>query len=191
MFNKKNRGFTLIEVLLVLAIAAIITVPIFLFYQDYKDQQAAKSMFMDIINVSNYIEDLYARGSDLEGINSASLHQMGFKTEGFKFDNSTQEYKHSFVPSGFSGGNLGEVHISTLPYRLTAAYQVRISGIKAGYVCSEVARNIRKFGKFTEMQIAGTQLTAGTINTMTDKAIDENCLKQPIINIVFIKDLFN
>lgn len=74
----RSRGFSLIELLLVLGVLAILLVAAFAIYPQVRDQNHANKELMNLSSIKASVENLYAAGpGGFEGLNTAIANQAG------------------------------------------------------------------------------------------------------------------
>lgn len=66
--TKKNKGFTLVETILVMGIAAILIAGIFIIYNKVSTSVKIKRQIESIMYIKNEIESMYASQSSYEGL---------------------------------------------------------------------------------------------------------------------------
>lgn len=73
LFRKNKKGFSLIELLLVLGTIAVIAISAFMIYQNAKSSQTSKEKVANILIIKGEIKSIYSSFPSYEGINTDVL----------------------------------------------------------------------------------------------------------------------
>lgn len=87
MKSKKNKGFTLTEILLVLVIAAAIVISAFIIYPKVRISNQIQKEMLNITNIVSASKEIYGSKADYEGWDLTVLSDAGLLPDDMKLEN--------------------------------------------------------------------------------------------------------
>jgi prepilin-type N-terminal cleavage/methylation domain-containing protein len=162
----RRRGFSLVEIAMVLAIAALIIAGVMLFFGNASSNQKSNDTIAEVANIAQIVRSLYAGQSDYTGITTAVVAQSGQMpakwVSGVTALNNP--FGKSVVISTASGTSQFSIALSGLP----AAACVKLATYDLGTgTYGTLAGNTASYGGPVSPATAQTACASSSANTVT------------------------
>ena len=180
--NIKQKGFSLIEIILVLAIAAVVLVSSFVAYDSVKSKSIASNISTKLeLVISNYRTIMSGKPLGLKTAFTITPSMLTYMTKDIGQDIGSGMYSLGDETSISIGNSLGGILLISMIIPEKACISVAMNMLNKGYVVlpNSLSSSVKYYGlpdsPTTAHATAAKVIGGGSVNSFTPADIAESC----------------